>query len=62
MNPEQPKTRIALFMSALDGGGAERIMLYLARGFVEAGLEVDLVLAKAEGAFNVADSAWGTRH
>ncbi|MDK3158261.1 glycosyltransferase [Kamptonema cortianum] len=49
MNPEQPKTRIALFMSALDGGGAERIMLYLARGFVEAGLEVDLVLAKAEG-------------
>lgn len=49
MNPEQPKKRIALFMSALDGGGAERIMLYLARGFVEQGLDVDLVLAKAEG-------------
>ena len=42
---------LALFLTALDGGGAERVMLYLARGFVERGLEVDLVLAKARGPY-----------
>lgn len=42
---------LALFLTALDGGGAEKIMLNLARGFVEQGLEVDLVLVKAEGPY-----------
>lgn len=41
--------KIALFLSALDGGGAERVMLYLGRGFAERGHEIDLVLAKPVG-------------
>ncbi|XWK88417.1 MAG: glycosyltransferase [Phormidium sp.] len=40
---------ITLFMAGLGGGGAERVMLYLARGFVEKGLSVDLVLVKTDG-------------
>lgn len=40
---------ITLFMAGLGGGGAERVMLYLARGFVDKGLKVDLVLVKTEG-------------
>ncbi|NJL86467.1 MAG: glycosyltransferase [Leptolyngbyaceae cyanobacterium SM1_1_3] len=43
------KTRIALFLSYLGGGGAERVMLNLAEGFVQCGWQVDLVLAKAWG-------------
>ncbi len=42
---------VAFFLTALVGGGAERIMLYLARGFVEQGIAVDLVLAKAVGPY-----------
>nr|WP_275994100.1 glycosyltransferase [Argonema antarcticum] len=38
-------------MVSLSGGGAERVMLYLARGFVEQGLNVDLVLVKKEGPY-----------
>ena len=46
------KTRkIALFLPSLYGGGAERVMLNLARGFIEKGLQVDLVLARFEGAY-----------
>lgn len=41
--------RIALFFHDLGGGGAERVMLQLAHGFLEAGYSVDLVLAQAEG-------------
>lgn len=41
--------RVALFLSYLGGGGAERVMLNLAKGFVQSGLEVDLVLGKAWG-------------
>ena len=44
-------SKIAIFLTALDGGGAERVMLNLAKGFIELGLEVDLVLVKAEGAY-----------
>lgn len=44
-------TKIAVFLADLYGGGAERVMLYLARGFVDRGFEVDLVLAKAQGAY-----------
>ena len=43
--------KLALFLPSLRGGGAERIMVNLARGFVERGLQVDLVLAKAEGPY-----------
>lgn len=45
------KERIALFLPSLHGGGAERMMVNLARGFSERGLSVDLVLAKAEGPY-----------
>ena len=40
---------VALFLPSLRGGGAERVMVNLARGFVDRGLRVYLVLAKAEG-------------
>ncbi|QZA32873.1 glycosyltransferase [Hydrogenibacillus sp. N12] len=42
---------VSLFLPSLRGGGAERVMVNLARGFAEQGLSVDLVLAKAEGPF-----------
>ena len=45
MNPK------ALFLPSLAGGGAERVMVNLANGFVERGKEVDMVLAKAEGPY-----------
>jgi glycosyltransferase involved in cell wall biosynthesis len=43
--------RIALFLPSLRGGGAERVMVNLTRGFAERGFKVDLVLAKAEGPY-----------
>jgi glycosyltransferase involved in cell wall biosynthesis len=43
--------RIALFLYSLDGGGAERVMLNLACQFAEQGLQVDLVLVRAKGAY-----------
>lgn len=43
--------RIALFLPSLHGGGAERVMLNLARGFAERGFKVDLVMARAEGPY-----------
>ena len=43
--------KVALFLPSLRGGGAERVMVNLARGFSEKGLDVDLVLAKAEGPY-----------
>jgi glycosyltransferase involved in cell wall biosynthesis len=45
------KERIALFVPSLRGGGAERVMLNLAQGFVDKGFAVDLVLANAEGPY-----------
>lgn len=50
---------IALFMPSFRGGGAERVMVTLARQFVEAGLRVDLVVAQKEGVYlpQVPDSA-----
>ena len=41
--------RIAIFFHDLGIGGAERVMLQLAEGFLRAGCSVDLVLARAEG-------------
>ncbi len=43
--------RIAIFVPSMHGGGAERVMALLARGFVESGHEVDLVLVRAEGPY-----------
>lgn len=42
---------IAIFLRGLYGGGVERVMLHLARSFVERDLKVDLVLARAEGEY-----------
>lgn len=43
--------KIALFAPSLRGGGVERNMINLARGFVLRGYRVFLVLARAEGPF-----------
>lgn len=43
--------RIALVLPSLFGGGAERVMINLARGFVAEGHQVDLILFKREGAY-----------
>jgi glycosyltransferase involved in cell wall biosynthesis len=40
---------IAFFLRTLGGGGAERVLLNLAQGFIERGLKVDLVLSGGEG-------------
>jgi len=45
------KYKLSLFLPSLRGGGAERVMINLARGFAEKGHKVDLVLAKAEGPY-----------
>jgi glycosyltransferase involved in cell wall biosynthesis len=47
----QSSPHIAIFLRGLYGGGAERVMLNLARGFIECGLSVDLVLARAAGPY-----------
>lgn len=41
--------RIAVLLPSLEGGGAERSMLNLVRGFLERGRAVDLVLCQAKG-------------
>jgi glycosyltransferase involved in cell wall biosynthesis len=43
--------KIAFFLPGLYDGGAERIMLNLAKGIVDRGHPVDMVLARAEGPF-----------
>lgn len=43
------QTEIALFMPNFAGGGAERVMINLAAGLADQGLEVDLVVARASG-------------
>lgn len=44
-------SRIAFFLPSLAGGGAEKRMLNLSAEFVKKGCAVDIVLAKAEGAY-----------
>ena len=44
-------SRLAIFIPCLAGGGAERAMLNLMHGFVKQGIDVDLVLVKAEGPY-----------
>ena len=46
---QQSKRRIALFISGMYGGGAQKAWVNLARGMVENGYPVDLVLASAKG-------------
>nr|NIP79526.1 glycosyltransferase [Gemmatimonadota bacterium]NIQ54269.1 glycosyltransferase [Gemmatimonadota bacterium]NIU74480.1 glycosyltransferase [Gammaproteobacteria bacterium]NIX44443.1 glycosyltransferase [Gemmatimonadota bacterium]NIY08668.1 glycosyltransferase [Gemmatimonadota bacterium] len=43
--------RVALFLPALAGGGAERVMVNLGRGLVERGMDVDMVLCRVEGEY-----------
>jgi len=43
--------RIALFMRDLAPGGVGRVIVNLAKGFVERGYEVDVVLARARGPY-----------
>jgi glycosyltransferase involved in cell wall biosynthesis len=49
MSNQTDKLRIALFLSSMEGGGVERLMLNLAHGFQEKELDVEIVLAKAYG-------------
>lgn len=50
-SPRNKKNRIALFLSRLGVGGAERVTLELAGGFARRGLQVDLVAVNASGPF-----------
>ena len=43
--------RIALYMEAFTGGGAERVMVNLARGLAARGHQVDMVVVRAEGPY-----------
>ena len=43
--------RMAILLPSLEGGGAERSMLNLAKAFLAHGRTVDLVLCKAQGAY-----------
>lgn len=45
------KQKLTIFLPNLDGGGAERTMLNLAKGISERGYPVDLVLAQANGPY-----------
>ena len=69
MTPERPS--VAMFLPSFAGGGAERSMITLARGFVAQGCSVSLLVARAEGPykgavdtrvrvidFNVPRTAW----
>lgn len=45
------RDRIAFFIPSLIAGGAERVMVNIARGFAERGFLVDMVLTKASGPY-----------
>ena len=47
MNPD----RVGFFLPSLVGGGAERVMVNIARGMTARGLAVDLVLGQARGPY-----------
>ena len=44
-------SKISLFINTLEGGGAERVMLNLSRGLADKGLQVDLLLMRAQGQY-----------
>lgn len=43
--------KLAIFVPSLEGGGAQKLMVNLAQGFVEHGYDTDLVLTQAQGPF-----------
>ncbi|AFZ35408.1 glycosyl transferase group 1 [Stanieria cyanosphaera PCC 7437] len=43
--------KLTVFLTSLDGGGAERSMVNLINGLVQQGITVDLILVKREGPF-----------
>lgn len=43
--------RVAFFLPSLAGGGAERVVLELVRGFVKYGISVDLLVTRSGGAY-----------
>ena len=43
--------KVSFFLPSLEVGGAERVMLNLAKGFVEKGINVDIVLATTKGEY-----------
>lgn len=47
----QDERRLAIFLTSLAGGGAERAMVLLANGFAQRGFRVDLVLTQARGPY-----------
>jgi glycosyltransferase involved in cell wall biosynthesis len=49
--PAPDHRRVALFISALDGGGAERVLVNLGAGLVERGIGVDLILVYDGGPY-----------
>lgn len=46
-----PRRKLAIFINALRGGGAERVMVTLANALAERGYPVDMVLARAHGPY-----------
>lgn len=46
-----PSSRVALFLDNLEEGGVQRAIVNLARGFLNLGLGVDIVLQRAAGPF-----------
>ncbi len=51
MTPKPRRPDAALFMGTLGGGGAERVMIDVARLLARRGLAVDLVVIRAEGPY-----------
>ncbi len=49
MNATGPRGRLAVFVPSFRGGGAERVMLALARGFAGRGVAVDVAVAQNVG-------------
>jgi glycosyltransferase involved in cell wall biosynthesis len=48
-NPKMAGKKIAIFIQSLRIGGAERVAINLSKGFIEQGLQVDLLLADCSG-------------
>ena len=51
VTPRPARPQVALFMGTLGGGGAERVMLDIGRLLARRGMNVDLVVIRAEGPY-----------
>ncbi|MFC1721280.1 glycosyltransferase [Patescibacteria group bacterium] len=51
-NKKINQNKIAIFHLSLFGGGGEKVLLDLAKGFAESNIEVDLLLGKTKGQFS----------